>query len=159
MAFTLVSESFQNNGIIPARYTCDGWDMSPPLLWTHVPTGAKSLALIIHDLDAPNPDSPQFLWMHWLLYNIPPNIHQLAEGITKKDLPAGALQGKNDWGRAAYGGPCPPRGKHRYLHKLYALDVVLPDLKTPTKAVFEKAIVGHVIGHAELLGLYQRART
>lgn len=158
MTFTLVSESFQNNGIIPARYTCDGWDMSPPLLWTDIPTGTKSLALVIDDLDAPYTDSPESLWTHWLLYNIPPNIYHLAEGITTKDLPAGCLQGKNDWGRAAYGGPCPPRGKHRYLHRLYALDVVLPDLKFPTKSAFKKAIDQHVIAHADLLGMYQRPR-
>jgi Raf kinase inhibitor-like YbhB/YbcL family protein len=158
MTFTLISESFQNNGMIPARYTCDGWDMPPPLLWTHIPAGTKSLALVIDDLDAPDPPPSEFYWTHWLLYNIPPNIHQLVEGATTKNLPGGAMQGKNDWGRAAYGGPCPPRGKHRYRHKLYALDVVLPDLKNPTKAAFIKAIDGHVLAHADLIGMYQRPR-
>lgn len=158
MTFTLESAYFQNNGMIPERYTCDGWDMSPPLSWRDVPSQAKSLALVIEDLDAPLQNFPERRWTHWLLYNIPPEVDHLAEGRTKKNLPAGSLQGKNDWGRAVYGGPCPPYGKHRYLHKLYALDVVLPDLKTPGKAVFEKAIAGHVISQAELLATYQRSR-
>ncbi len=158
MTLTLVSASFKNKGMIPTRYTCDGFDISPPLQWTNVPTGIKSLALIIYNFDAPDPNSPQFLCTHWLLYNIPPDVHQLAAGITKKDLPVGALQGKNDWGHAAYGGPCPPREKHHYAHKLYALNALLPKLNTPTKAEFEKAIDGHVIGHTELIGIYQRER-
>ena len=153
MGFTLVSEAFKDNGLIPMRYTCDGWDMSPPLLWLHLPEGTKSLALIVDD-----PDTPHKPWTHWLLYNIPPDIHSLKEGITKRELPGGCQQGKNDWGRSTYGGPCPPEGKHRYCHHLYALDTVLPDLKTPGKAALENAMQGHVIAQTTLIGLYQRAR-
>lgn len=158
MGFALVSESFLDNGPIPERYTCDGWDISPPLLWIHQPEGTKSLVLIVDDPDAPDPDAPEAPWTHWLLYNIPPHVHSLAEGVTKADLPPGCQQGTNDWGRNSYGGPCPPRGKHRYRHQLYALDVVLPELKTPTKSSLEQAMVGHVIAKTELTGLYQRPR-
>lgn len=156
MEFMLISESFRNKGMIPARYTCDGWDMSPPLFWTPPPERTRSLVLIVDDPDAPDPDAPQTTWVHWLLYNIPPAADGLAEGVLPKDLPSGTLQGKNDWGRSGYGGPCPPRGKHRYRHTLHALDALLPDLKTPDRAKLEKAMHGHVIAQSELTGMYQR---
>ena len=158
MTLTLVSESFRDHGMIPARYTCDGWDMSPPLFWTPPPEPTKSLVLIVDDPDAPDPQAPLTPWVHWLLYNIPPDTKGLPEGVLKKDLPSGCLQGRNDWGNTGYGGPCPPRGKHRYRHRLYALDTLLPNLKNPLKANVEKAMEGHVIAQTELTGMYERLR-
>lgn len=156
MDLTLISESFEENGQIPVRYTCDGRDVSPPLRWVNLPEGAKSLALIVDDPDAPDPEAPEKPWTHWLLYNIPTGVEGLAEGIANNDLPSGCRPGKNDWGRNSYGGPCPPRGMHRYRHQLYALDTVLLELKTPTKSELETAMAGHVMAKAELTGLYQR---
>jgi Raf kinase inhibitor-like YbhB/YbcL family protein len=158
MGFALVSESFKDNRQIPIRYTCDGWDMSPPLLWLHIPIGTQSLALIVDDPDAPDPEAPETPWTHWLLYNIPANVHSLPEGVTKKNLPPGCKQGKNDWGRTEYGGPCPPRGMHRYCYRLFALYDVLPDLRNPGKAALESAMQGRIIARAVLTGLYQRPR-
>jgi Raf kinase inhibitor-like YbhB/YbcL family protein len=144
--------------MIHARHTCDGENISPQLAWTGVPKGTKSLALIVDDPDAPDPASPKMTWVHWVLYNITPSTSGLAEGIAEKNLPAGTMQGINDWHRTGYGGPCPPIGKHRYFFKLYALDTVLADLGHSAKAGLEKAMRGHVIGQAELIGLYQRGR-
>jgi hypothetical protein len=112
--------------------------------------------LIVDDPDAPDPANPRMTWVHWVLYNIPVTAASLPEGVLKKALPEGTLEGLNDWKKTGYGGPCPPIGKHRYFHKLYALDVVLPDLGHPTKAKLEKAIEGHVLSKAEIVGLYQR---
>ncbi|MFA6310683.1 MAG: YbhB/YbcL family Raf kinase inhibitor-like protein [Sterolibacterium sp.] len=137
-------------------HTCDGRDLSPPLAWSGIPPGTRSLALIVDDPDAPDPASPKMTWVHWVLYNIPPNPATLAAGIADADLPPGTRQGINDWKRTGYGGPCPPIGRHRYFHKLYALDAVLPDLGRPDKASLERAMRGHIIGQAELVGLYQR---
>lgn len=158
MSLTLSSASFPHNSVIPARHTCDGQDRSPPLAWTGVPANAKSLVLIVDDPDAPDPAAPKMTWVHWLLYNLPPETTGLPEAVASKDLPVGTRQGVNDWQRPGYGGPCPPIGRHRYFHKLYALDVVLPDLKQPTKAALEKAMQGHILAHAELVGVYQRQR-
>ena len=155
MTMTLTSGSFTHNGAIPRRYTCDGEDISPPLMWSGLPAGTKSLALIVDDPDAPDPAAPKLTWVHWILYNIPPSTTGLSEAISAKNLPAGTLQGLNDWKRAGYGGPCPPIGRHRYFHKLYALDSVIPDLGSPTKAALEKAMQGHILGRAELIGTYQ----
>jgi len=157
MSLTLSSAAIPPNGVIPARHTCDGQDRSPPLAWSGVPANTKSLVLIVDDPDAPDPAAPKMTWVHWLLYNLPPETTGLPEGVANKDLPAGTRQGVNDWQRTGYGGPCPPIGRHHYFHKLYALDVVLPDLKQPTKAVLEKAMQGHILAHAELIGVYQRA--
>jgi len=156
MPMIIKSPSFMQDGMIPARHTCDGRNVSPALTWAGIPADAKSLALIVDDPDAPDPASPKMTWVHWVLYNIPPDASGLTEGVAAKDLPAGTLQGVNDWQRIAYGGPCPPIGKHRYFFKLYALDTVLPDLKHPTKAVLEKAMQGHVLARSELIGLYQQ---
>ncbi|HLY95824.1 MAG TPA: YbhB/YbcL family Raf kinase inhibitor-like protein [Sideroxyarcus sp.] len=156
MSMTISSPSFMPDHLIPERHTCDGPDISPPLAWSGVPAGAKSLALIVDDPDAPDPAAPRTTWVHWILYNIPPDAGGLAEGVAAKALPPGTLQGTNDWHRVGYGGPCPPVGKHRYFFKLYALDVALPDLKKPGKAALEKAMQGHVLAQAELIGLYQR---
>lgn len=158
MTMNLTSDSFQNNGTVPVRHTCEGKDISPQLAWTGIPENAKSLVLIVDDPDAPDPAAPQRTWVHWVLYNIPANATGLKEGVSGNDLPAGTLQGNNDWKRTRYGGPCPPIGKHRYFFKLYALDTLLPDLKNPSKAAVEKAMQGHVLAQAELIGLYQKQR-
>lgn len=158
MTMMLTSTVFFQGGMIPQRYTCDGQDVSPPLVWSGLPAGTKSLVLIVDDPDAPDPAAPRMTWVHWVLYNIPPATTGLPEGIPAQALPLGTLQGLNDWQRTGYGGPCPPIGRHRYFHKLYALDTVLPDLGTPAKAALEKAMQGHILGHAELMGQYQRGR-
>jgi Raf kinase inhibitor-like YbhB/YbcL family protein len=158
MSLIITSPPFKHDGAIPARHTCDGPNVSPQLDWTGVPSGTKSLALIVDDPDAPDPAAPKMTWVHWVLYNIPAGTGGLTEGIAENELPEGTLQGVNDWHRTGYGGPCPPVGKHRYFFKLYALDTVLPDLKRPAKAALEKAMRGHVIGQAELIGLYRRHR-
>lgn len=152
----LTSPSFENQKSIVKKFTCDGENISPALEWSGVPEGTKSFALIVDDPDAPDPANPRMTWVHWVLYNIPATVRSLPEGVKDKDLPKGTLQGLNDWKKTGYGGPCPPIGKHRYFHKLYALDIVLPDLTRPTKAKLEKAMEGHVLSQAELIGLYQR---
>lgn len=156
MTFTLTSTAFQHHGAIPSIHTCDGRDTSPPLTWTQPPPGTKSLVLIVDDPDAPDPAAPRTTWVHWVLYNIPPEAAGLPIGLTANMLPEGTLQGTNDWQRTVYGGPCPPVGRHRYFHKLYALDTLLPNLKQPSKTELEKAMKGHVLAQAELVGLYQR---
>lgn len=154
MALTLASPAFHHNGEISRRYTCDGDDVSPPLAWSGVPKEANSLVLIVDDPDAPDPKAPRMVWVHWLLYNLPPDCTGLPEGA--RSLPRGALEGLNDWKRTGYGGPCPPVGRHRYFHKLYALDCLLPDLKQPSKARLEKAMRDHVLADATLIGMYAR---
>ena len=156
MAFTLTSQAFQHGGEIPRRYTCKGADVSPPLAWSGVPANAKSLVLIVDDPDAPDPAAPRMTWVHWVLYNIPVTAPGFQEGVTAVALPAGTLEGTNDFHRTTYGGPCPPVGRHRYFHKLFALDIVLPDLHEPTRAALEKAMEGHVVAHIELLGTFQK---
>jgi Raf kinase inhibitor-like YbhB/YbcL family protein len=156
MNLTITSSAFGNGEAIPARYTCDGQNVSPPLQWSGVPPTSKSLVLIVDDPDAPDPQAPKMTWVHWLLYNLPPSSNSLVEGITAAQLPAGSREGKNDWKRLGYGGPCPPIGRHRYYHKIFALDVTLPDLKQPTKAALEKAMEGHIVGRGEVIGTYQR---
>jgi Raf kinase inhibitor-like YbhB/YbcL family protein len=158
MSMRIESSAFVHNGDMPVRLTCDGQDLSPPLSWSGVPDGAKSLALIVDDPDAPDPKAPKMTWVHWVLYNLPPTSSGLSEGISTGSLPPGTADGTNDWKRTGYGGPCPPIGRHRYFHKLYALDVVLPDLHKPTKAQLEKAMQGHILAQAELIGLYQRVK-
>jgi hypothetical protein len=154
MTLMLTSTSFAHGGEIPALYTCEGKDLSPPLSWSGVPAGATSLALIVDDPDAPDPNAPKMTWVHWVLYDLPPDSQGLMEGV--RVLPAGTLEGLNDWKRTGYGGPCPPIGRHRYSHKLYALDISLPDLGAPTKAKLEAALAGHVLAQAELVGTYQK---
>jgi Raf kinase inhibitor-like YbhB/YbcL family protein len=154
----LTSAAFADNQSIPKIYTCEGKDLSPPLVWTGVPANAKSLALIVDDPDAPDPAAPRMTWVHWVLYNIPVAATGLPEGVASSALPKGALEGLNDWQRTGYGGPCPPIGRHRYFHKLYALDAVLPDLKKPTKGALEKAIKGHIVAEAQLIGTYEKGK-
>ena len=156
MALSLTSPVFTHQGAIPKNYTCQGKDISPALKWGGLPDGTKSLALIIDDPDAPDPEAPQRVWVHWVLYNIPASANGMPEAGTATTLPRGTREGTNDWGRVGYGGPCPPIGRHRYFHKLYALDIVLPDLKQPTKATLEKAMEGHVLEEVELIGTYQK---
>lgn len=158
MTLTLASTAFAPDGAIPSRYTCDGEDISPPLAWHDAPAETRSFALIVDDPDAPDPAAPQRTWVHWVLYNIPAGINELSEAIAPKDLPSGTREGLNDWGRTGYGGACPPIGRHRYFHKLYALDAVLPELARPDKAALEKAMAGHVLAKAELVGNYQKGR-
>jgi hypothetical protein len=141
-------------GAIPGRFTCDGRDISPVLAWSGIPAGTRSLALIVDDPDAPDPAAPRMVWVHWVLYNLPADSDGLPEAVST--LPAGALEGLNDWKRTGWGGPCPPVGRHRYFFKLYALDTVLADLGRPTKAAIESAMKNHIIETAELVGTYQR---
>lgn len=156
MTLTLTSKAFAAGGAIPSIHTCEGGDASPPLAWQGVPAGAKSLVLIVDDPDAPDPAAPKMTWVHWLLYDLPPTSHGLPQAVPKAALPAGTRQGRNDWKRAGYGGPCPPIGRHRYFHKLYALDVLLGDLSTPDGRALTAAMRGHVIASAELVGTYQK---
>jgi hypothetical protein len=158
MSLRLTSSAFSHEGEIPSIYTCEGKDHSPPLSWAGIPPAAKSLVLIVDDPDAPDPKAPKMTWVHWVLYNLPTTANGLPEGARKADLPPGTREGLNDWKRTGYGGPCPPIGRHRYFHKLYALDVVLPDLGTPTKAQLEKAMQGHILARTELVGTYQKKK-
>jgi len=154
MALALTSTAFSHNGPIPKLYTCQGQEVSAPLAWSGLPAGTKSLALIVDDPDAPDPAAPKRTWVHWVLYNIPPESSGLKQAVKPMELPHGTLQGRNDWGRTGYGAPCPPIGRHRYFHKLFALDVLLPDLGEPTRAQLEKAMQGHVLAKFELVGTY-----
>jgi Raf kinase inhibitor-like YbhB/YbcL family protein len=155
MAFTLTSPAFKNGEAMPSQYSCEGDDVSPPLAWDGVPDGTKSFALIIDDPDAPDPKAPKIVWVHWLLYNLPADTRELAEGAATAGLPRGAATGINNFKHSSYGGPCPPIGRHRYFHKLYALDTIL-SLKNPTRPELEVAMQGHVLANAELVGTYQK---
>ena len=152
------SQGFEHGCEIPAIYTCDGDNLSPPLFWAGVPDEAGSLALIVHDPDVPDPNAPTREWVHWLLYNIPASVQALPEAVAITELPDGVLHGKNDWQEAGYGGPCPPIGRHRYFHTVFALDTMLPDLSFPDKARLLQAMEGHVLARAELVGTYCRER-
>lgn len=155
MSLTLTTTAFSHGGEIPIRYTCQGDDVSPALSWVEIPAGAASLVLIMDDPDAPDDPTP---WVHWVLYDIPASATGLEEGISPRDLPPGTLEGLNDWKRTGWGGPCPPQGRHRYSFRLYALDVVLPDLHKPTKAGVESAMEGHVVAQTELIGTYEKIK-
>jgi Raf kinase inhibitor-like YbhB/YbcL family protein len=156
MALSITSDAFEAGAGIPEKFTCDGADVAPPLGIDGVPDGARSLALIVDDPDAPDPAAPKRTWVHWVLYDLPPATRRLPEG--GGDPPPGARPGTNDFGHTRYGGPCPPIGRHRYFFKLYALDRALGDLKAPTKARLLNAMEGHVVARAELVGTYQRGR-
>ena len=156
MSMVLTSSAFTEGDLIPARHARRGENLSPPLAWSGAPDGTLSFALIVDDPDAPDPAAPKMTWVHWVLYDLPPEARSLPEGVAPSHLPAGTREGRNDWKRTGYGGPCPPIGRHRYFHKLYALDVVLGDLGTPTKAEVEKAMKTHVLASAELMGTYQK---
>jgi Raf kinase inhibitor-like YbhB/YbcL family protein len=148
----IASPAFTEGSMLPAKYTCDGQDISPPLEWKNVPAGTKSLALI-HD----DPDAPMGTWVHWVAYNIPPNITKLDENVKpEKVFKNGMRQGNNDWPKIGYGGPCPPSGTHRYYFKLYALDTMLDLRPGATKTQVLQAMKGHILAEAQLIGKYQR---
>lgn len=149
----ITSSAFSHGGPIPAEYTCDSTDVAPAVEWSGAPPGTGSFALIVDDPDAPDPHAPKMTYVHWVLYDIPTSATGIPRGGQR---PPGARDGKNDWNRTGYGGPCPPIGRHRYFFKLYALDAMLGDLRTPTKAQLLKAMEGHVLGQAELMGTYER---
>jgi len=150
----LTSSAFQDHGIIPRKHTCEGADVSPPLAIEDVPAGTRSLALIVDDPDAPDPAAPKMTWVHWVLYDLPPDTFALPEGVTSTTLQA--RDGINDWKRTGYGGPCPPIGRHRYFFKLFALDRPLGDLQRPSSAQLQRALAGHVLAQATLMGTYQK---
>jgi len=155
---TIVSPDFSAGGPIPIHCTCEGRDTSPALAWSGLPPGTRSLVLIVDDPDAPDPKAPKMTWVHWVLYNLPPDASGLPAAVAARALPPATLEGRNDWNRTGYGGPCPPIGRHRYFFKLYALDTVLPDLKQPRKADVERAMHGHVVAKAELVGTYEKQK-
>jgi len=150
------SSAFAHQAEIPSRHTCEGEDVSPPLAFTDLPEGTQSLALVVDDPDAPDPAAPKRVWVHWVLYDIPPTTRGFDAGQKAGTTPG--RDGKNDWGKPGYGGPCPPIGRHRYFHKLYALDTLLGDRGPLTKVELETAMKGHVLGTAELLGTYQKQK-
>ena len=152
---TLTSSAFAAGGAIPKRHTCDGDDVSPPLAWSGAPAGTKSFALIVDDPDAPDPARPKRVWVHLVLYDIPASVRELAEGAASAAATTGAHDGVNDSNETGWSGPCPPVGRHRYFHKLYALDRTLGDLGAKArKADVERAMQGHVLAQAELIGTY-----
>jgi len=155
MTLKLSSSAFDQGGTIPSKYTCEGDDVSPPLTFAGVPEGTKSLALIIDDPDAPDPKAPKRVWVHWVLYNMPASTPGLPEDASRKGPPPGAVAGLSDKREIGYHGPCPPVGRHRYFHKLYALDTMLP-AKPMTKAELESAMKGHILAEASLMGTYQK---
>jgi Raf kinase inhibitor-like YbhB/YbcL family protein len=146
-ALKLSSLAFKHKSSIPAKYTCDGADVNPPLGIENVPAVAKTLALIVDD-----PDAPGGIWVHWVVWNIGPDTRTIEE----RSVPAGASEGVNDFRKPAYGGPCPPSGTHRYFFKLYALDTSLALAKNASKRDLEQAMKGHIVAQAELIGLYRR---
>jgi Raf kinase inhibitor-like YbhB/YbcL family protein len=150
----LTSPAFGAGAEIPSVYTCEGKNISPPLSWSAVPAGTRSLALIVDDPDAPDPKAPKTTYVHWVVYDIPPSTPGIPEAATSSDLPRGTRVAFNDFKRQGYGGPCPPIGRHRYFFKLYALDTLLPELKT--KKELEKAMEGHVLASSELWGTYEK---
>ena len=158
MALTIRSPAFAEGGEIPTQYTCEGADLSPPLVFSGVPPAAKSLALIADDPDAPDPRAPKTVYVHWVLHDLPPDATGLPEAVQPKALPAGARVGRNDFGRSGYGGPCPPIGRHRYFFKLYALDTMLGDLGSVTKSRLLQAMKGHVVEEAQVMGTYQKKK-
>jgi len=150
----LTSSAFQSGGNIPKQFTCEGSDISPELTWSGAPAGAKSLALIVHDPDAPRAGG----WYHWVAYNIPVGVSRISENAPKQqELPGGGTQGRNDFGNIGYGGPCPPSGNHRYLFRLYALDTELKLKPDATAKDIEKAIQGHILAQTEIMGKYQKS--
>lgn len=155
MALKISSSVFEDGGEIPARFTCQGTDVSPPLAFSGVPAEAQSLVLIVDDPDAPDPAAPKMTYVHWVIYDLPPDTSGFPEGM--KALPAGAKGGINDFKRTRYGGPCPPIGRHRYFFKLYALDTKLDGLDNPTKDDVLAAMQGHVIAEAQIIGTYQKS--
>ncbi len=149
----LSSPAFAAQADIPVVYTCEGDNQRPPLAWSDPPAGTRSFALIVDDPDAPDPAAPKIVWVHWVVYDLPATTRELS---SEAELPAGVQEGFNDWKQIGWSGPCPPKGRHRYVFKLYALDTTLPDLRRPTKADLERAMTGHILARAELIGTYQK---
>jgi Raf kinase inhibitor-like YbhB/YbcL family protein len=154
--FSLTSPAFPHGGAIPAKYTGDGPDESPPLQWMGVPEGTKALALIVDDPDAPDPAAPKRTWVHWVVSNLPATVTSLKEGASRRSMPAGAREGRNDSGDVGYSGPYPPKGRHRYFFKLYALDSLLGSSAGETKGDLLRAMGSHVLDMTELMGTYER---
>jgi len=154
MTYSITSNAFKSEFEIPKRFTCDGENVSPQLHWEDVPSGTKSLALVVDDPDVPDPMNPETIWTHWIVYNIPPDTEGLQEGAL--DFPKGTLLGSNDWRKTEYRGPCPLIGRHRYYFKLYALNTVLPDLNKPNINKLEIKMMKHVIDTAILMGTYEK---
>lgn len=150
---TLSSPAFPMNGPIPSQFTCEGAGVSPPLAWSGAPEGTKSFVLIVDD-----PDAPSRTFTHWVVYDLPPSAAGLPEGVSERELPSGARLGTNDYERGAYGPPCPPWGRHRYIHKLFALDTDLGAPSGRTQADVERAMRGHVLAEATLVGTYQKQK-
>lgn len=152
MTISVSSSAFEEGGMIPSKYTCDGQDISPPLKWEGIPEGTKSMALIADD-----PDAPMGTWVHWVVWNIPPDVKELPESVSPDpQLPDGSRQGITDFGRPGYGGPCPPSGLHRYYFKICALDTILDLPNRAKKADLLKATEGHVLAKGQLMGRYSR---
>jgi Raf kinase inhibitor-like YbhB/YbcL family protein len=152
MAIEFSSSAFEDGAAIPKKYSCDGEDISPALSWDNLPAGTESLALIMDD-----PDAPRGTWVHWVVYDIPPESAGFLENISATgDAPGGGKQGNNSWKRIGYGGPCPPGGTHRYFFKLYALDTVLGIEMGATKEELLKAMEGHVLDQGQLMGTFSR---
>ena len=151
----LSSPAFSNGGQIPSEYTCESKDVAPELAWSGTPAGTKNFVLIVDDPDAPDPKAPKMTYVHWVLYDIPATVTGIPKGGKTSQ---GARDGRNDWKKTGYGGPCPPIGRHRYFFKLYALDSLLGDLQSPTKEQVLRHSEGHVLAQAELIGTYEKQR-
>jgi Raf kinase inhibitor-like YbhB/YbcL family protein len=155
--FGLRSAAFADGAAIPTHFTCEGEDVSPPLAWDEPPPGTRSLALVVSDPDAPDPKAPQRTWVHWVLYDLPPTARSLPQAARAAALPVGTREGRNDWGRPGYRGPCPPIGRHRYFFVLQALDAPLGERGALPAGELEAATRGHVLGRAELVGTYEKS--
>lgn len=152
MEIRITSAAFEPGGMIPNKYTCDGQDISPPLSWGDLPDSTASIALVCDD-----PDAPMGTWVHWVLFDLPPDTQRLPEYIPAvENLENGSRHGINDWGKLGYGGPCPPGGTHRYYFKIYALDKLINIPVGNTKAQLLKAMEGHILAEGELMGRYKR---
>lgn len=158
LSLVVMSSQFTAGGAIPAAHTCEGTDVAPALHWSGVPATAKSLALVVDDPDAPDPKAPKMTWVHWVLYDLPPTATSLPLAVKRATLPPGTREAANDWGQPGWRGPCPPVGRHRYFFKLYALDVVLPELAGADKGKLEAAMKGHVVAEGQLVGTYQKSK-
>ena len=154
----ITSPAFKHGEEIPTLYTCEGSDISPPLVWSDVPPEAKSLVLIVDDPDAPDPGAPKMVWIHWVLYNLDPTSTGVKENVTGLEVPTGTEYGTNSWNKDGYGGPCPPIGRHRYFFKLYALSIKIGSLEDPTIDMVKQAMEDHIITEATLMGTYQKKK-
>ena len=152
----ITSDAFHHEDEIPQNHTCEGDDISPALQFASPPEGTQSLALIVDDPDAPDPNAPKMVWVHWVLFNLPPDCQGLSEGISSQSLPEGTSEGLNDWKRRGWGGPCPPIGRHRYFFRLYALDCRLADQRSVNRAQLDQMMEGHILAEAVLMGTYEK---